>query len=362
MKILHFTDNLIGGGKERQMNELIKSLSHHPEIENEVVCMNHPGVNQQFSTNGVSVHYLIRKTKKDPGIFMKFLRLCKISNPDIIHAWDSMTAFYAVPVARMLKIKLINGMIRDAPIKIKFWNQEWIRSRLTFPFSDVVLSNSRAGLKSYSAPLKKALYIHNGFSLDRIKNLPSAISMREKYRINTPYVVGMVAAFSKYKDYKTFFLTANLILKHRDDVSFIAVGDGEKMNQMIKIISPQYKDCIKLLGRQNNVESIINIFDIGVLATFYEGIPNAVMEYMALSKPVVVSDVGGVRELVNDQVTGYLVPRCLPEEMAQRIETLLNDKERAKTMGKMGHQVVKDYFNLDNMITAYTNLYKQLLK
>jgi len=359
MKILHFTDSLTGGGKERQLNELVKSLVCYPDIESEIVTMNRPEQGQQFSSNGVIVHYLIRKTKKDPGIYIKFLQLCKQLNPNIIHVWDSMTAFYAIPAAKALKIKLINGMIRTAPKKTKFWYLEWFRAKLTFPFSDVIISNSRAGLKSFSVPSKKALCIHNGFAPDRILNLPPVTAIRKKFGINTPKIVGMVATFSKYKDYTTFLKAATLILKRRNDVTFVAVGDGDKMNHFTEKITSEYKNNIKCIGRQNKIESIINAFDIGVLSSHLEGLPNVIMEYMALSKPVVATNVGGVNELVKNNKTGFLVDMEDHKEMSEKILFLLANKQEADKMGLAGKEIIQSEFSLTKMINSYITLYRR---
>src|SRR5690606_31004954 len=102
-------------------------------------------------------------------------------------------------------------------------------------------------------------------------------------------VVGMVAAFSAFKDYKTFINAANIVLEKRNDVVFVCVGDGPKLNECKSIVQKNNSDKIIFTGKQKNVENIVNVFDIGVLSTFNEGISNSIMEYMALSKPVVVT-------------------------------------------------------------------------
>ena len=77
---------------------------------------------------------------------------------------------------------------------------------------------------------------------------------------------------------------------------------------------------------------MVNVFDIGVLATHGEGISNSIMEYMALGKPVVASEGGGTCELVQDGITGFLVPRRDPQALAARISQLLDDQEAGRRM------------------------------
>lgn len=87
----------------------------------------------------------------------------------------------------------------------------------------------------------------------------------------------MVATFSDKKDYTTFINAAQIVIESRDDVTFIAVGDGGNLESCKNLVKPEFQNRIKFLGRQKNVESIVNIFDVGVLATFTEGISNTIM-------------------------------------------------------------------------------------
>ena len=114
MKILHFIDCVRAGGKERQLVELLKGLSHYKHIICELVIMSHNIHYSDLKSRNINIHYLIRKINKDPTIFTKLYSICLRFKPDVIHTWDSMTSIYAIPVAKKLRIKFINGMIRDA--------------------------------------------------------------------------------------------------------------------------------------------------------------------------------------------------------------------------------------------------------
>src|SRR6185295_16931299 len=154
MKVLFFIDGLIAGGKERRLLELMKEIKSGFNVEFELVVMNREIHYQQVFELGIKIHYLIRKTKKDTSIFNKFYKICKSFKPDIIHCWDSMTAVYSIPASKLLKIKLINGMVVDAPERFNFSNKYWLRTKFAFLFSDIIIGNSKAGLRAYHAPLK----------------------------------------------------------------------------------------------------------------------------------------------------------------------------------------------------------------
>ncbi|HYM95279.1 MAG TPA: glycosyltransferase [Chitinophagaceae bacterium] len=365
MKILFIIDNLSSGGKERRLVELMKGLKGSLEVEFELALMSKDIHYKEIFDLGINIHYLIRKTKKDLRIFRTLYSLCKKFRPDIIHCWDSMSATYSFPVCKMLHIKLINGMVVDSPVRQNIFNTPWLRARLSFPFSHIIVGNSLAGLKAYRAPKFKSRCVYNGFNFERVKAGTSPDNLREKFKIQSAYVVIMVGEFSNRKDYTSYIDAAKIVCSKRDDVEFIAVGDGANFNNMLDRVGPDLKDKIKLLGRQYNVESFIKISDIGVLTTnskvHGEGISNSILEYMALEKPVIASSGGGTNEIVEDQKTGFLISPANPEELSEKIEILLQDAVLRKKMGIAGKQRVINVFSIEKMVHNYISIYKDLL-
>jgi len=365
MKVLHIIDSLQLGGKERRLVELLRGLENHNHILKDLVVMSNHIHFTNIHESSTKIHFLLRETKHDVKIFTKLYHLCKKLKPDIIHSWESMCSFYAAPIAKLLGIPFINGMITIAPSKVKRFGQSWIRSKLTFPLSKIILSNSIEGLKSFNAPKQKGYCIPNGFNFLRLDNLDTKEIVREKFHMNTANVVGMVAVFSKKKDYETYLRAAMMVLDKRDDVTFLAVGAGNNIDNYKKMVKPEYQDKIKFLGNQRDVESIINIFDVGVLTTnqgaYGEGISNSVMEYMALAKPVIATNGGGTSEIVIDGITGFLIEPHLTEMLSQKVEYLLNNKDAAATMGKVGRERILTEFGLERMTDDFIELYEKCL-
>jgi glycosyltransferase involved in cell wall biosynthesis len=359
MKVIHLIDGLQLGGKERQLIELLKGLTARQEMELQLVMLSDVVCYPYVRNLNLKIHFIPRKIKKDPRAFAKIYQICKEFQPDIIHSWESMCSIYAIPSAKLLNIKLINGMIRNTPQTMKVWDKAWIRAMLTFPFSDVVLANSHAGLKSYGAPKQKSHCIHNGFDFSRLGQVRGEEVIREQFEISAPNIVGMVARFAGGKDYQTFLLAAMRVLQQRSDVVFLAVGDGQTLQRCKEIVKPAFHNKIKFLGVQSDIESIINVFNVGVLADHTPGISNAIMEYMALAKPVVATDCGGTREIVIDDKTGFLVEPQSAESMTQKIEFLLDRPDVARKMGSAGRTRLLEEFDLDKMTNKYVELYRQ---
>ena len=175
----------------------------------------------------------------------------------------------------------------------------------------------------------------------------------------------MVASFSENKDYTTFVDVAQKILSNRKDITFVTIGDGEYFEHIKNRIKPEFQANFKLPGKQKRVLDIVNIFDIGILTTntrvHGEGIPNVVMEYMALKKPVIATDCGGNRELIEDNQTGFLINAEEPDQLEEKILLLLENQELFEQFGQNGYEKLKNEFNLEVMGENFLQLYCKLI-
>jgi glycosyltransferase involved in cell wall biosynthesis len=361
MKILYFIDSLQVGGRERRFVELVKYLRAHTDIALEVAVMSKDIGYREYLDLGVPTHFLIRNGKKDPRIFPRLYALCGTVKPDILHAWDSMTATYAAPVARVRRLKFINNMIADALHNLHTFHPSWVRARLTFPLSDFIVGNSQAGLALYRAPAGRSACIYNGFDESRVRRVVDADRVRRNLNIQTPNVVGMVANFSQFKDYDTYLRAAQRILEKRDDVTFLSVGSGPKLETSKAMVQERFREKVRFLGWQADAESIVSALDIGALATFSEGISNSILEYMGFAKPVVATIGGGTSEIVLDGETGYLVGVRDEGQFAEAIERLLNDPIKASAMGQRGRKRVHEVFSMKSMAERYIDVYRRVL-
>lgn len=361
MKILMLIDSLVKGGRERRLIELLKGFAKYKEVELALVLFSKKVEYQEIHDMGIPIFYLERKPKKDPRVFWRFFQVCKKERPDVIHSWGTMPSIYAIPAAKILGIKFINASIANAPENMSWRDSDFLRSKITYPFCDAVVGNSRAGLSAYEAPANKSFCFYNGFDFRRINVLDDEVNIRQQYNIQEGLVTGMVGAFFERKDYDTYLRAAIRYLDERRDMTFLAIGDGPDLPRFKAMVPAQHQDRIIFTGMVHNVESLVNIFDIGVLATYTEGISNSIMEYMVLAKPVIASDGGGTKELVLDKETGFLIPQRDPAKLYEYLKTLADNRELRILYGTNGKHRIHTYFTLDRMEKDYYKLYQKLL-
>ena len=365
-RILFFIGSLRSGGKERRLIELLTYLKKRNKYELQVVIKHGQIDYQKFYELGIQ--YTILKNciyKKDPTIFYQIYKLCRDIKPNIIHVWGNMPAFYSLPVSYIYKIPLVNSQITSVPPKIKKMSFRNLTNKINFYSSSMIISNSRSGVDAYKPPIKKSRVIHNGINLDRFINLPSIEEIKKKYKLSCTYTVVMVASFTKAKGYDYFINIANRVTNMRDDVIFIGVGDGDQEEyKRIKEIASENKRIV-LPGKITDVEALVKACDIGLLFSnkhvHGEGISNAILEYMALQKPVIANDAGGTREVIDHDQNGYLITHESIDEIADMIISLLDNETLRKKMGKQGRRIVEESFTIDKMGAAFEDLYEQLL-
>jgi len=360
IRVLIIIDSLVRGGRERRLIELLKRIEHNSLIKVFVVLLKnviqYPEI---YDLKNIELKVIERKIKKDPTVFYKVYNVCHTFKPDIVHSWGSMTSVYTFFIAKILHIKFINAMIADA--ECPKYSKRWWRKNLTFPFSDFIVANSLAGIGAYDVPKEKAMVINNGFDFNRIKNIEDPIVIRTRYAIKTKYVIGMVAAFSIYKDYDTIINAAEQILEAGTDVTFILVGEGMNLEYYKNLVKSKWKKRILFPGNLENIESIVNIFDIGVLTTYTEGISNSIMEYMALGKPVIATEGGGTNEIVLNNETGFIIPHGSVKQLVEKIEYFISVPQEMMKMGQHGRKRIMEHFSIDRMVNQTYDLYYEVL-
>ena len=356
MKILFIIESLGSGGKERRLIELIKGLHKNHQIELVLLTSNVHYV--EINTLNIRIHKLKRNLFEDPKLLCSFNHILKKFDPEIVHCWDNIAALHFGPICKIKIVPFINSMISSAPAKLSYCSKRYLANAMSYGFSDIILSNSNAGLISFRVPKNKSKVIYNGFDMERLKIKRNKSEIRDEFKILTNKVVGMTASFSKMKDYLTFVSAAQILLTQRSDVTFLAIGDGPNISEVKKIVKKENNQFFRFLGSQQDVESIVNIFDVGVLSTYTEGISNSIMEYMALGKPVIASDGGGTKELIVNKETGFTIEPQNENQLAEKINFLLDSPKEAKIMGEKGKRRIKECFSMSKMVDDMLQVYK----
>jgi len=367
MKVVLFCGNLRTGGKERRMLELAKYLSTRSDIEVYILLIRQYVNYPILYTLPVQFHFIIQKNdKKNPLILTyRILKTIKRIKPNLIHTWGSEETLYILPSIFLFKISLINGQITSAPPKECISFSEKIINKINFYFSDIIISNSYAGIESFNPPHNKSRVIYNGIDMNRFNNIPDKNVIKTKYNIKTTYAVVMVGSFTENKDYDRFIRIANLVCSIRKDISFVCIGGSGRSTESFQRAKKQAElnPLIIITGIISEVEAVVNACDIGVLfSPNGEGISNAILEYMALGKPVIANNSGGTKEIIKDGENGILIADESDFQISGIIIELIDNIELRDKLGKSGRKLIEKCFTLERMGIDYVDLYFKVLE
>jgi glycosyltransferase involved in cell wall biosynthesis len=201
--------------------------------------------------------------------------------------------------------------------------------------------------------------IYNGIPTTRFVSNASQDSTKEEKGI----VLLHVGRFAPQKNHLLLVEAFALAVKEYPAMKLWLVGDGPLKPAVEKIIVEiGLERKVLFLGIRDDVPRLLAASDLFVLSSDYEGVPLSVLEAMAAGKPVVATTVGGVPELVEDGVTGFLVPPRDPKVLAQGILRLAKDADLRQRMGKAAQERALERFDISRTAREYEALYLKLLK
>jgi glycosyltransferase involved in cell wall biosynthesis len=237
--------------------------------------------------------------------------------------------------------------------------------------SDVITFDSQRGKREYglagimNRPLLKV--IHNGADLQMFE--PSRFQavipdFRRSMGIEENlFILGNIARLTEQKGQEVLLQAVSLLIRQGRNLKVVLVGGGPRRGELESLVDRLgINDHVLFLGPRHDLPELLSLFDILVLSSHWESLPVIILEAMAMAKPVVATDVAGVCEVVEDEVTGLLVEPNKPQLLAQAILKLMDNPGLAAQMGIAGRQRVERDFSVERMVAETTALYDDLLR
>ena len=176
-------------------------------------------------------------------------------------------------------------------------------------------------------------------------------------------VIGTVARLSEQKGIKYLLHAAKRVINKFPDITFIIAGNGSQREKLGDLsIELGISDKVKFPGFRNDIPELLFVIDIFVLPSLWEGMPNVLLEAMAAGKPVIATDTGGSKDIIDSSINGILVEPGNSEALAEAILKLLEDPAQRQRLGESAKQTVKERFPIDKMISKTEQVYAQLIK
>lgn len=380
--ILYIIGSLDVGGAERQLVEIASRLRRRG-WDIAVYCLTHRGLQADAATcAGVAVvgpPWEGLRHRDWPLIdflrlgltLSRLLLLMLARRPTVVHCVLPGAYIFGAPLAiltrrpfRLMSRRSLNNYQKDWPLA------RWMEPKLHRRMSALVANSDRVRhqlIAQEGCAADHVHHIYNGVDTERFAPLSRERRAAIRQRLDVPVdaVVGvMIANLIPYKGHADLI---DALARVADTLTgpwiVLCAGRDQGIQQSLEADVARHglEDKIRFMGARDDVGDVLACADLGILCSHEEGFSNAILESMAASLPMIVTDVGGNGEAVVDGETGIVVPARDPSRLGAAIVELAGDPERRAAMGAAGRHRASTLFSLDACVDAHDALYRGLL-
>ncbi len=366
MRIAYVIKSMEVGGSQTHLTQVLRLLDRE-RFDPALYCLSGEGVLlETIRTLGIPV-----RTPAAPlsfkglalaarvGVIAAALRRDRV---DVVHNYLLRANLIGSLAARLARIPVVLSSKRGCHERRGF---ELVSAKIANALSHRVMVNADAVRDFVHAnegcPREKMTVIPSGVDTERFRPLPGA---GFKARLGLPEgapVVGIVTRLRVRKGVEEFIRAIGRVRQTHPTAHAVIVGEvdpDESLHALVHALG--LESHLHLLGRRSDMPEVLSAFDVFVLSSHDEGMSNAILEAMAMEKPVVATDVGGTGEVVRHGHTGLLVPPKDPEPLARAISELLAQPGPAREFGRRGRGVVEESFSAHAMVRRMEHLYLEL--
>lgn len=289
--------------------------------------------------------------------------------PNIVHTWLFTGSLWGRVAAVLAKSPLIITGERTIVPDDKQPGFVLPVNKILAHWTNVITTNSRIGitvLERCGFLPEQLRCIYNGVDTHRFSPQKLdcyRISMGEQLGLLGVPVCITVGRLTEQKGQLVLLQAIRKVLDAGEKIQCIIVGQGEH-REMLEIYASKLgvQNNVLFLGKRDDIDRVLSVADIFCLPSYWEGMPNVVLEAMAMGLPVVATAVAGTTEVVVEGETGFLIPPGDSEIMAERLLHLIRDPELRVRMGAAGRQRVLNVFSIEQMVAKTTDLYEELIE
>jgi L-malate glycosyltransferase len=367
-RVLHVIDSLDVGGTESQMVEVARRLD--PRFYDVTVATLRAGgpLTKVLEDAGIRIiEFPKHRTMLSVQAAYQLIRMAwfiRNEKIDVVHAHTLWANLMAVPAAWLADAPVIISSQRNLATLSWYTPSRTKVMRRIHRMATRVITNSEAGrqfvIKEFKIAPEQVHVWHNGVSsecfrrvdIDRRKSFPALNS-------NAKLIINVANMNREVKGHTVLIEAARTICDTLPEVIFVLIGDGPLRPGLEEIVrSYGLTDNFLFMGHREDVSDILPCGDLFVLPSLAEGLPNSVLEASAVGLPVVATSVGGIPEIIDDRVTGLLVPPRNPQALAKAIVQILKNPRFAAILARAGQERVRTEFSFEQALARLNSLYE----
>ena len=354
IRVLHCIHSLSGGGAERQV-QLLVAESRNAGMEPGIFCVNDAG--GERISRSVPIYKSKRSVKYNYSLFGSLHEAMRHFRPNVLHAW--------LPASMTIPAMLV-AFAHRVPSVFSYRNKMFFNRPLTVPeyvcalmAASRVVSNNPVGRSNlaYRAlyKLKRGVEIKNAVHVDaRFKKQPADPNPDP---VRTILFAGRITAQKNWR----CLLRAMPLIDAQHSYRLTICGDGEDARELRDLVDElKLQDKVTLLGYRRDLYAIMQSADVLVFPSWYEGMPNVLLEALAIGIPSIVSDIPSHRDLIGDTRCAMTFNPNSPAELASRISEFFANPSYASEMARAGWNIAEAHTPLA-MAGQYRDFYRDMM-
>ena len=366
MNIVHVVESLDVGGLERVVLSLAAWQRSRGD-RSDIVCLFHEGaLAAQSRAAGIPVSSINKKPGLDLGAIWTLRRHLVERRPDVVHTHNAAAHYYAAAAVTGLgPRRLINtrhGMGASTGAR-----RQMLLYRAALNGTQRVVTVCAAARDQFvgtrQIPASKVSVIPNGTAVAQMEPRSTPAKHRLLATLGRPLdtvLVGVVGRLSAVKNHELLFEVMRRLRAIDRRVDLVVIGDGECRAQLeTRVHELALTSCVHFLGMRNDVNQLLSALDVFALSSTSEGYSLALVEAAAAALPIVATDVGGNREIVQHDKSGLLVASQDATALAASLARLIDDPALRERMGAHSRQWALQSGSIDTMGAAYHALYER---
>lgn len=310
-------------------------------------------LNQGFEV--FPVHF----SKYNPFSFLKVKSLIEKEKVDIVNTHSSKDSWISTIAAKIAsnKPKIIRTRHVSTPIKKTILNQ-----LIYNILPDIIITTGEE--------IRKNMINNNEFNPGKILSIPTGVDLERfnpekiKPAFNIKeFTIGTIGVLRSWKGHIYLLESIPLILNHISNIKVFIIGDGPQRENIQNHIKKLNIDkWIVITGHREDIPEVLASLDVVVHPSYAnEGIPQAILQAMAMKKAIIATDVGSIKEIIKDKVIGLLIQPKNVKQLAESIILLYKNPVLRNSIAENGRKLVENKFSLKKMLDEIANVYKKLL-
>lgn len=328
-----------------------------------VCALDRDGVlSEELARHAIPYHVLWRKGF-EAGVLKRLYRCFRQEKARVVHTHQFPQLLFSLLPARACGARIVHTEHEYYLYRRSATARRLLKQLIRFcsAFTVVGPEVARYYAEEIGVPAARMHVIANAVDLDlfRVDGEDSRTALGLS---SEEVVLGIVGRLEPEKDHHTLLRAFQALVAHRPAVRLLIVGDGSLRGELeSQCRALRLERNVTFLGARSDIPQVLAAIDVFVLSSIQEGVPLSVVEAMGAGRPVIATDIGGLRLLVKPAVNGLLVPPADPVALEAAMRELADNAALRQEMGRQSRQIAQQSFGVSTMIERYQELYDSVL-